>query len=41
LNKTYAQKWPNITKAKPTSFDTEYWASQLNKIHLIEDISKK
>lgn len=41
INQRYAQTWPNITKAKPTSFDTAYWQSQSNKVHLIEDIAKK
>ncbi len=41
LNRTYAEKWSNITKPKATPFDTEYWKNQPNKRNLIEDFPKK
>ena len=41
LNQKYAEKWPGITKPKPSPFNTEHWKSQSNKINLIEDYTKK
>lgn len=41
LNRSYAEKWPNITKPKTSSFDTEYWQKQHKTIDMIEDYKKK
>jgi hypothetical protein len=37
LNKRLSKKWPSITQQKAAPVDAEYWATQPNKLSLLEE----
>ena len=37
LNKRLSKKWPSITRQKAAPADAEHWATQPNKLSLLEE----
>jgi ferredoxin len=39
INKNYAAQWPVLSRRRETTFDTEYWMQQKDKLKHLKDYS--